>query len=251
MVGWVAPAISAVSSLASGLIGGGQKTPRYFPYYKAMLGPDVAKTTTGARMNALIAQQEFDGRMESAQKHGIHPLMMLGASTSSPSPVAVSSGGSGRDFSSIAQAGTDLSRAITGGQTKMERLQERLLETQITGQEIDNVMRASQVRTANQVGNPPESSSLAERLLDYKTNRTGYGDSVAGIHKIGMDESGNPIRVYNTDELGDNEVAQALHALRYTFPDYIHGNVTKPLARPLARFFRGFIDHANKTYGRR
>lgn len=135
--------ISAGSSLLGGALGGGEKRPRY-------------RDALNAQMWA--TKNDIDVKMQKAKEHGIHPLMMLGVgSASAPTPHIASSGSMGP---ALANAGADISRAVSSGQSSnLERLQERLLSAQIEGQEIDNVSRASQIARTNSAGSPPLAST--------------------------------------------------------------------------------------------
>lgn len=111
--------MSGASSFLGGLgIGGGEKRPRYQPYYKAMLGPEAPKKYNGATMNSMIDQISFDGRMQSAAKHGLHPLTVLGVPTSGSSPTAYLPGSSGPDLNAMGQG---IDRMANAGRSQVQR----------------------------------------------------------------------------------------------------------------------------------
>lgn len=204
--------ISAGSNLLGGFLGGKKKP----------LHPQEV-----IKINRLAQRAEFQEKMDLAKTYGIHPLTMLGVQSSSPIASHVQSSGSGGDLGqSIAMAGNDISRAVSAGQSRLEKLQERLLTAQIEGQEIDNVSRASMVARAHQPGNPPTAPSIGEKLQDVPLP-VGYSRGFQPLHTVAVDENGDVMRVYNTNELGDNEVLQALHTIGYTLPDWIHGKVRR------------------------
>lgn len=171
------------------------------------------------------APKEFQMKMDLAKQHGIHPLMMLGVgSPQMPSVSHASAGGS--DFGqSLANAGADISRAVASGhQSNLEKLQERLLAAQIEGQEIDNVSRASQIARVNGAGSPPAASNIASQKEKISNMDTPFGRTQGAVplHKTAYDEEGNAVRMFNEEGLGDNDIAQIAHFLRYTVPDYAH-----------------------------
>ena len=51
----------------------------------------------------------------------------------------------------------------------------------------------------------------------------GSADGLTPLHTMAYDENGSPIRLFNTNDLGDNDIAQWAHTFRYTIPDYIQG----------------------------
>lgn len=186
-------------------LGGGEKRPRYRDALQAQI---------------YATQNDINTKMDLAKKHGIHPLMMLGVGTPhTPAPHVSSSPSLGE---SLAGAGADISRAIQSGTTSnLEKLQERLLAAQIEGQELDNVSRASQIaRTTSAAGTPPATSVAAQKATIASMD-TPFGRTQGGfpLHKTAYDESGNAIRMFNEEDLGDNDIAQIMHYFQYSLPD--------------------------------
>lgn len=214
--------IASIGSSILGGIGGGDKRPRYKDALNAQI---------------LAEKNSWKTKMQMAKDYGVHPLMALGVATPyAPTPTIASSDNT---FQRIAQAGSDLSRAITAGQSNMERLQERLLQAQIQGQEIDNASRASQLARTYQPGSGPgipAGSTLNDRLAEVP-GLFGNADGYLPLHTVAFDESGRATRVFNTNELGDNEIAQAMHAFRYTIPDALSNYGTR-----FNRFIRRNVD---------
>lgn len=122
--------ISAGASLVGGLLGNkGSK--------------DNAEMN--AAMQKEFAQHGVRWKVEDATKAGIHPLYALGSQTIPFSPVSYDGSSIANGF---ANAGSDIARGMEAKTTAPERfqsLQERLLTTQIEGQEIENAYRASQL----------------------------------------------------------------------------------------------------------
>jgi len=204
---------------------------------KKKRGPDEGDQIVmrGRALDADVAQ-----KIETGKKYGIHPLTMLGVQSPYVGQSTMSSSGPsfGQD---LAMQGVDLARSVAAGQSNMERLQERLITAQIEGQEIDNVSRASMLARANQPGTGPNGVGLSETISKMNVNKVGYRDDMQPLHTIGYDEAGDPIRFYN-EELGDNEIAQALHAFRYTIPDYL-SNKGNRVGRSFGNFFRNYKFH--------
>lgn len=194
--------------------------------------------------------QNLRSTVEAAKENGIHPLMALGSPASSPMSFSASAGGGGsNNFADFANAGADLARSIEAGQpTRMQQLQERLLTAQIEGQEIDNVSRASQVARTSQPGNPPLGVGLNERLADMPAG-FGHATGVFPLSKVSFDEQGDPVRLFNEEDLGDNEMAAAWHFLRYGAPDVIHNKIGRPLARRIANTIRSARAGAKRSFG--
>lgn len=107
-----------------------------------------------AMMQTVFAKNGIQWRVEDAKKAGIHPLYALGASTSSFAPSSV-----GDTFgASVANAGQDISRAITATQTQEERNNSTVQAVQMLQLErggLQNELLRLQIRKAEQSLNPP------------------------------------------------------------------------------------------------
>lgn len=230
--------LGGVGSVASGLgLGGGEKRPSYRPYLKAM-GLPKGSTLMDAKQAEIAT--DWQARMDAAKKHGIHPLHALGVNVQTTSPVAHVGGSSGPDLGAIAYGGSEIARGVLAGQSNMERLQERLLEAQIQGQEIDNVSRASMF--ARTYGMPGTAAGLPDRFGNVHygpADRLGSSGK-APLHVISIDDSGRPMRVYNSQDLGDSEILSAAHAMTYGLTDFIHGRVGRPAGRWIAKQINRF-----------
>lgn len=137
--------ISAGASLLGNVIGGKMASDS---------AEDAARLNTEYQKE--FAQQGIRWKVADAAAAGVHPLMALGAQTIGYAPSYV--GSSMGDYVSrgLSEAGQDIGRAVNAGQTNLERLQERLLESQIRGQEIENDKNASKVAlTTGAAMNPP------------------------------------------------------------------------------------------------
>lgn len=237
--------ISTGGNLLGGLMGGKQKAPSYYPYMKALVGPERAKKYTMGENLAYHEKNMFKAKMDSAKEFGLSKLAMLGVPFSSTPPMQVGGGSSGSMDSTVAGLGQDLGRVAEAYMTQGERAQARAMTAlDLEGKQLDNdykrALISSTMAPRMQAGNPPavgSGTSLNQALDGIVPNRIGYGDGVVPMHTLAMDENGNLIRTWNQD-LGDNEVMQALHAFRYSVPDYIDGNFIKPAGRSLANFLR-------------
>lgn len=212
-------AISAGLNLAGGLLGS--------------KGPSVGDLITGQKQ---ADRRSFKTKMQLAKQYGIHPLTMLGVNTTAPTAHSVSSEPSlGQN---LAMAGADIARSVgSSHSSNLEKLQERLLSAQIEGQEIDNVSRASQLARVSGAGNPPASSmQSAKDLISNMDTPFGRTQGANPLHKTAYDEEGNAIRMFNEEDLGDNDIAQLWHFLRYTAPDHFH-NFGRRTGRNLRREF--------------
>ncbi len=106
------------------------------------------------------------GTMPAAMKEGwenagIHPIYGMGGSSaqfSSSQPIGA--GDSAGD--TMREVGSGIQRAAEAYTDDRERLQNRLLETQIEGQEIENTAKAANIRLATTAGTPgmPETATV-------------------------------------------------------------------------------------------
>jgi hypothetical protein len=155
---------AAVISAGSSLLGG-------------LFGRSSAKKAAAkeAALQREFAQNGIRWKVEDAKSAGVSPLYALGAPTTSyqsavnsdPFPQA------------LADAGNSISRAVQAKTTTGERLQERLLNAQIEGQEIENAKKRSEVALqTGAMSTPPLPSShySGEVVPMYSKVRTPYGD---------------------------------------------------------------------------
>lgn len=127
-----------------------------------------------AALQREFAQNQLQWKAADAEKAGISKLFAVGApvSPATASFMPVQSGDSWRE------AGAGLARAAASGQTSMQRLQERLLESQIEGQEIDNAEKRSNLAVQRGQVAPPFPDGAYDGAVTpmYSTVRTPYGD---------------------------------------------------------------------------
>lgn len=222
-------AASAGIQAVSGLLGSKQKR-----------GPSEKDMYTINRNNIM---NNMKATIDGARENGIHPLMALGQMPSY-SGIAAPSSAPQRDLSSFANAGTDLARAVTAGQTNLEKLQERLLTAQIEGQEIDNVSRASQVARTNQPGNPPGMPQGVRTIpKEVIANMGSHELGIAAAEQI-FNYKGVPIPTMSGDMANagmDDGPAHAYYQIQNTIPRMFARDAdlfTKRSAEKLKRFFR-------------
>lgn len=226
--------LSAGSSLLGGMFGGKTSSAQKEINY---LNAEAMK------QNMYLQEQSFYNpvhwRVQDAKRTGINPLVALGMNPymGATSMMGDSVGGTRNSaIDGLAAAGQDVSRAIAGIQTKEQRDQSRALAA--LGLEragLENELLRSQIAGQRAQLAPAISSSggADPRYPAQQDMPLGYGDT-APFLRIARDRKGNPIRVYN-DDVGDNEMLQAITALGMSVPDYIHGNFTKPAARMMRR----------------
>lgn len=210
------------SSLVSGLFGKkSKKGPSLEEQYAAHAASqhDLARTLPSSQVAGWKAA-------------GIHPLAGLGMA--SPGVPGFSSIGQ-EDNSHQAwadQAGQGVSRAVSAYMSREEREISRLSsKLALENQQLQNDRLRSEIALMSQPGTGP---SVDSRYPESSSMPMGFGDT-APLLRLGRDSKGNPVRVWN-DDLGDNEIMQALSSVLMTVPDYIHGNVTRPGGRSLKRF---------------
>lgn len=163
--------ISAGSSILGGLFGSSDN--------KKAAKAQAEADERNAALQREFAQNAIQWKVADAEKAGIHKLYALGAQTnpgmaSYMSPQLPVSNPMGN---AIADAGNGLARAATAGQTTMQRLQERLLETQIDGQEIENAAKRSTMalKGGAQITPPFPSSGFDDNSMTAQTMMAGHG----------------------------------------------------------------------------
>lgn len=240
--------ISAGGSLLGGIFGGGQKRPRYEPYARALVGPGTydKKPLSLSQAEAFHQSNMFAGRVADAKKNDIHPLFALGVQPFHTPPMQVGGGDSGSNLgAALSNAGQDLGRAYNAYKSKPERqLAETSAKLAVENQSLQNDLLRSQIARVHQQSNPSypggdnfiPGQGLSTQISKVPVNHVGIRDDMVPIHTIAYGQNKRPIRVYNED-LGDNELAQAAHFLRYTGPDYIHGGM-QDLRDSISRQFK-------------
>lgn len=147
MPAWLAPVASVAGSLIGGLFGRESD--------KRNADSAAAASRANYEMQKEFAQHGIRWKVEDAKAAGLHPLAALGAQVSSPSPAFVGSVDTNPMGTAIDNMGQNLSRAIAAKSTPLERLQMRLLNAQVEGQEIENAAKASQMARLHGAGMPP------------------------------------------------------------------------------------------------
>lgn len=134
------------------------------PVLGGLIGGKNSKDAGDANYEAQkeFAQYGIRWKVDDARAAGIHPLYALGAQTLSFAPSYVGDSSLGAGISAGLQAaGSEFDRAREAKQTDAERLTNRLLETQIQGQEIENAYRASRLaRLTDPTQVPPAMPSV-------------------------------------------------------------------------------------------
>lgn len=230
--------VSTGANLVGGLLGGKQKAPSWAPWMKAAVGPGNYKSgvNTLAKVQAFIDKTLLASKMEAARENGVHPLVALGIP---PASVGGESyiGDVGPSSSIASEMGQGIGRAVEAYATKDERaltaqLQKLAVERSMLENEnlkSDNALKRAQLAPALPFGSAMIAGQGDTRYPEQHRMPMGYGDS-APMLRVGRDAKGNPIRTWN-DDLGDNEVMQAMTALTFSLPDWIHGNIGLPASR--------------------
>jgi len=211
------PVFSGLGSIASGLgFGSKKKKP-----------PSRQALRKDARLDTIA---DISARVEAAKRAGLHPLSVLGIQPSG-SMTSVT-GGDSFDPASIGQG---IDRALNAGRNSIDRkIQEQQLEKLKAETDYVKSQTAGSVKAIMDTGAVPSMDSSLSRasgagqgITDYlkhrKINRVGLEDGIAPKHKVMVDRGGNPIRVLNTEQVGDNEILMLADALTATFPDMARG----------------------------
>lgn len=185
-----------------------------------------------------LAYNGIQRRVEDAKKAGVHPVYALGGSTAQFTPsTAAFVGNDGSVGDSMRQMGAGLQRAAAVGQTPQERLANRLIESQIEGQELDNAKKASDLRLQQTGATVPLgiNDAFKHRLASLDTP-LGSNHGTLPQHQIIYDEAGKPVQILNPDLEVDSELLSAAHAMMYTVPQWLWNNTG---GRSLSRKLRG------------
>lgn len=242
----LASAADSIGSIASGIGSVGGLFGRKGSSNKAQ----EAAMERQVRWQRVLNQTALQDRVMDAEKAGIHPLFAIGASLN---PGGVSMPGFTENTSlgdRLGEMGQNIERAVGA---REDRRQRALLEKstlldierkQIENETLRNGAIASRMALQNQAGQPPASQSVYESV----SNKAPLGhQGSGGLHAIAVNEHGQPIRVFNSTELGDNEMLQAMHTLRYSVPDAFHNFMNRKI-KPSVK--RGLKTILKSSYGR-
>jgi hypothetical protein len=124
--------------------------------------------------------------------------------------------------------GQGVSRAVSAISSREERQAARIMSSlNIENMALQNDRIRSEIALMNAPGTPPALSSYgSDADARYPTQHQmplGYGDTAPFLRK-GLDSEGNTMRFWN-DDLGDNEVMQALTSLGISVPEWLANNI--------------------------
>lgn len=161
----------------------------------------------------------FESQMRMANKHGIHPLVMLGQNPGAGQATPVFSGeGAGGptagDF--LSQAGQGVSRAVEAWMTRdMRAAQREMVSLDIEHKRLQNARLAAETRLMTQPGTPPGIGPERPRSIFLR------------------DRDGKLTEVLNP-EAGDNEFLMAQDWITRTLPQDLK-NMSRRTADSLKR----------------
>jgi hypothetical protein len=259
--------LGALTGVVSGLsqasgafgIGSNEKRPRWEPWMRAWAGPSDFDSGKFNSLRHIEAQQIKDGitaTVNTYRRLGLSPLAMGGGSIAGSSPTAFMPGNSS-DFDPN-QFGAGIERATAAGQTRMQRkLDALLLEREmLTNDHIKLQILGARKALINTSLPPaydsgvPESIQSKDLTIPERYARvegtTGVADGIEQLHKMGVDEHGQQLPVYN-EKLGDNEVMQFVHAFRYTIPQMLHNMMRRNAKAPLKKTFKSTKNYSKKA----
>lgn len=194
----------------------------------------------------VMEDQQIRNRLMStmlgAKEAGIHPLYALGAPVLQNPGVSIGgSEGPERDWASAGQnIGTALHRISTSEERDLARITARQavergqLENELLKSQIAQI-RSSWTPSINNGRSIIPGQAQGKAAIAGMSTPYGSVDGLLPLHQMSYDEDGNPVRLFNTNDLGDNELAQALHTIRYTVPDYLSAQF-RPAREGAARF---------------
>jgi hypothetical protein len=152
-------AASGLFSAAKGLFGGNKG-----PKFQTVLNDSL----TAQRKQA---NRYWGDIMYNSKKHNLHPAMMLGQQTHGQSfPISYDQGNNQTWSESV---GTGIQRATEAVMTERERLKNKLLKSQIDGQEISNAKAASDAAIATAGAPPAVSEALPSETISSSVDSEG------------------------------------------------------------------------------
>lgn len=224
-------------------------------------------------------QDEIPVKVAAAKKAGVHPLYAIGAPTTGFSPPAMVGSDSGPNMGQrLADFGQDVSRAVGAYASREDRERAAVnaaLDTE--NRQLQNDLLRSQIRRASSAGTAsgvtldgPVVGQSDARYPIQQNMPMGYGDT-APLWVKGKDANGDPVRVYNTNGLGDNETLQVLTSPAAVYdmvrnlgqrfgkwlgtPRYerkwYHGNRQEVIQLAYRKYKKRYRGYRRKTYGRK
>lgn len=152
--------IPALIGAGASLIGGLFASKKSEQAAKAANATQMNVADRNIELQKQFAREGIQWRVEDAKQAGIHPLAALGAQTHTFSPVAV--GSALPDYSGIAQAGQDVSRAIHATRdpgAKLDAYTKTVQDLTVQRMGLENqileAQLASQIAKVSQPGTPP------------------------------------------------------------------------------------------------
>lgn len=201
-----------------------------------------------AYRNAKIMAQNLPTyQMQGWKNAGIHPLAGMGMPTVGPSSFSVGGEASAGDIA--AGIGNGVSRAVEAWQSKEERQFARISSAlSLENMQLQNDRLRAEIALASSPGTAPgmavdpfmpgQSVSASGHIPQefYKALPTPLGTGRAGpAHNIAIDRNGVPMRVLNTDLIGDNDWMQLADLFMSTIPDLAHGYIGKPFSNKFSQ----------------
>jgi hypothetical protein len=174
-----------------------------------------------------LTRQKWAETFRAADKYGIHPLVALGANQTHDGTMPVDYSAGQSSANKWSQLGSSVSRATEALMTERERLQNRLLESQIDGQEISNAKNASDLAVATTGAPPGMIESLASQSVSSAVNNEGVEAAESPLYK--KYKMGNNSHIYGLSQDAQETVegfghiggsALGLAALLGTIPLY-------------------------------
>nr|QJB19662.1 MAG: DNA pilot protein [Microvirus sp.] len=243
--------ISAGTNLLGGLFGGKKKQPDPLTQFREMQGE--------ANRYALDYTTKYPSAAAYGFKEaGIHPIYGFGSGAAMGSMPGISTSGGNTDtdsFNTMQSVGQGLSRVAHAYLSREEREATKTAAAlTLENQKLQNDRLKAEIALMTQPGSPPGLSygSAIPGQPDSRypmRDKLPLGvDSAAPLWKLARDQKGNPMRVYNSTELGDSEFLQTLGAIGVTLPDWIHGNIGKPAADKLSKFWHFIASKPHYRY---
>ena len=196
-----------------------------------------------------FAQKGIRWKVEDAKAAGLHPLAALGAQTHSFAPNALPGSGVG---DAMQQIGSDITRSRQAKMTNQERLSERLLESQIEGQEIENAYRASRLARLNYPTQMPPAlpGGITQDPSRFTSARSGAPWLEAAPPSPGVKEF--EYKTGGTYDLPSEQAKQAIEdVLPYEIEHYMMNRIFPGVQHYFTEKIPGYLAEKAMPYARR
>ena len=196
-------------------------------------------------------QDRVAGAVKAGKEHGLHATALLGVQPSGGG--SFSAGYDTKPDPDFASMGQGIARAANAYRTGVQRkLDDLALEKAQLSNDYLKVQIAGAQKAITNTGSIPSapmddrittaaSGNIGDLLKRWKSDRIGIDNGINPLHKIAVNQDGDPIPVLNTDVVGDNEIMMLVDYITTTLKDQSYAKaktIGKGVWRDLKRYAR-------------